>query len=76
MRSERLQWLVKADGPFASVYFDDSHDTADAASSSKRNGAISANISRVPRRKRGRSSPTLEEAVSTIDRPWAGAAVQ
>ena len=30
MRSERLRWLVKAQGPFASVYFDDSHDTADA----------------------------------------------
>ncbi|MGA9362187.1 MAG: hypothetical protein WBW75_30595 [Mycobacterium sp.] len=30
MRSERLKWLVKADGPFASVYFDDSHNTADA----------------------------------------------
>ena len=31
MRSERLRWLVKTEGPFASVYFDDSHDTADAA---------------------------------------------
>ncbi|SPM32256.1 Peptide chain release factor 1 (eRF1) [Mycobacterium rhizamassiliense] len=31
MRSERLRWLVGAEGPFASVYFDDSHDTADAA---------------------------------------------
>ncbi|OIN82201.1 Rv2629 family ribosome hibernation factor [Mycobacterium malmoense] len=31
MQSERLRWLVKAEGPFASVYFDDSHDTADAA---------------------------------------------
>ena len=31
MRSERLRWLVRAEGPFASVYFDDSHDTADAA---------------------------------------------
>jgi Bacterial archaeo-eukaryotic release factor family 2 len=31
MRSERLRWLVNADGPFASVYFDDSHDTLDAA---------------------------------------------
>ncbi len=30
MRSERLRVLVKAKGPFASVYFDDSHDTADA----------------------------------------------
>ncbi len=30
MRSERLRVLVKAEGPFASVYFDDSHDTADA----------------------------------------------
>ncbi len=30
MRSERLRWLVKAEGPFASVYFDDSHDTAEA----------------------------------------------
>ncbi len=30
MRSERLRWLVKAEGPFASVYFDDSHDTLDA----------------------------------------------
>jgi peptide subunit release factor 1 (eRF1) len=30
MRSERLRWLVRAEGPFASVYFDDSHDTADA----------------------------------------------
>lgn len=30
MRSERLKWLVKAENPFASVYFDDSHDTADA----------------------------------------------
>ncbi|MGO9926398.1 MAG: hypothetical protein ACLPLP_09755 [Mycobacterium sp.] len=30
MRSERLRWLVKAEGLFASVYFDDSHDTADA----------------------------------------------
>lgn len=31
MQSERLRWLVTATGPFASVYFDDSHDTADAA---------------------------------------------
>ncbi len=30
MRSERLRWLATAEGPFASVYFDDSHDTADA----------------------------------------------
>jgi hypothetical protein len=30
MRSERLRWLVKAKGPFASVYFDDSHNTLDA----------------------------------------------
>ena len=30
MRSERLRSLVKAQGPFASVYFDDSHDTAEA----------------------------------------------
>jgi hypothetical protein len=30
MRSERLRGLVNAQGPFASVYFDDSHDTADA----------------------------------------------
>ncbi len=30
MQSERLRWLVNAAGPFASVYFDDSHDTADA----------------------------------------------
>jgi peptide subunit release factor 1 (eRF1) len=30
MRSERLRWLVKAEGPFASLYFDDSHDTLDA----------------------------------------------
>ncbi|MEE6139608.1 hypothetical protein SKC41_25190 [Mycobacterium sp. 050128] len=30
MRSERLRGLVKAEGPFASVYFDDSHDAADA----------------------------------------------
>lgn len=31
MRSERLRWLTRATGPFASAYFDDSHDTADAA---------------------------------------------
>lgn len=30
MRSERLRWLAKAEGPFASVYFDDSHNTLDA----------------------------------------------
>jgi hypothetical protein len=30
MRSERLRWLADAEGPFASVYFDDSHDAADA----------------------------------------------
>jgi Bacterial archaeo-eukaryotic release factor family 2 len=30
MRSKRLRWLLKAEGPFASVYFDDSHDTLDA----------------------------------------------
>ncbi len=30
MQSDRLRWLVKAEGPFASVYFDDSHDTLDA----------------------------------------------
>ncbi len=30
MRSDRLRWLAKAEGPFASVYFDDSHDTQDA----------------------------------------------
>ncbi|WP_118915301.1 hypothetical protein [Mycobacterium shigaense] len=31
MRSERLRWLAKAKGPFASIYFDDTHDTPDAA---------------------------------------------
>lgn len=31
MRSQRFRSLAKAEGPFASVYFDDSHDTADAA---------------------------------------------
>lgn len=31
MLSEHLRWLTKAAGPFASVYFDDSHDAADAA---------------------------------------------
>lgn len=30
MRSQRLKWLVEAEGPFASVYFDDSHNTLDA----------------------------------------------
>jgi|GEM_PF-550779 len=30
MRSERLKWLVKAEGPFVSLYFDDSHNTLDA----------------------------------------------
>jgi hypothetical protein len=30
MRSERFRWLLTAEGPFASVYFDDSHDTSDA----------------------------------------------
>lgn len=30
MRSDRLRWLAKAEGPFASIYFDDSHDTQDA----------------------------------------------
>jgi hypothetical protein len=30
MRSERFRWLTTAGGPFASVYFDDSHDTSDA----------------------------------------------
>lgn len=31
MESTRFRQLVAAKGPFASVYFDDSHDTADAA---------------------------------------------
>lgn len=31
MRSERRKRLAKAHGPFASVYFDDTHDTPDAA---------------------------------------------
>jgi hypothetical protein len=30
MRAESLKRLAKTEGPFASVYFDDSHDTADA----------------------------------------------
>ena len=30
MKSDRCRTLAKADGPFASVYFDDSHDTPDA----------------------------------------------
>lgn len=30
MQSERLRWLANAAGPVASVYFDDSRDTADA----------------------------------------------
>lgn len=30
MQSQRLRWLASAEGPFASVYFDDSRDTADA----------------------------------------------
>jgi peptide chain release factor subunit 1 len=32
MKSDRFRTLAKADGPFASVYFDDSHDTPDARS--------------------------------------------
>ncbi|BDB43263.1 MULTISPECIES: Rv2629 family ribosome hibernation factor [Mycobacterium] len=31
MRVERLRWLVKADGPYASIYFDDSRDASDSA---------------------------------------------
>ncbi|MBV8861403.1 MAG: hypothetical protein JO259_06030, partial [Mycobacterium sp.] len=31
MDSERLRPLLTTPGPFASVYFEDSHDTADAA---------------------------------------------
>lgn len=31
MRAERFRGLVERTGPFVSVYFDDSHDTADAA---------------------------------------------
>ena len=31
MQSERFRQLVDAKGPFVSVYFDDSHDTQDAA---------------------------------------------
>jgi peptide chain release factor subunit 1 len=31
MRSDRFRSLLSHDGPFASVYFDDSHDTEDAA---------------------------------------------
>lgn len=31
MHSEHLRWLTRAVGPFASVYFDDSHDAADSA---------------------------------------------
>lgn len=31
MHADRLKWLAKAQGPFVSVYFDDSHDTLDAA---------------------------------------------
>ncbi|MHA7651101.1 Rv2629 family ribosome hibernation factor [Mycobacterium sp. ML4] len=31
MRSEHLKWLAKTTGPYASVYFDDSHDAADSA---------------------------------------------
>jgi len=30
MRAERFRQLLSAEGPFASIYFDDSHDTADA----------------------------------------------
>jgi release factor family 2 len=30
MQSDRLKWLTKAEGPFASIYFDDTHDTPDA----------------------------------------------
>jgi peptide chain release factor subunit 1 len=30
MRAERFRHLLSAKGPFASIYFDDSHDTADA----------------------------------------------
>lgn len=32
MKSDRFRMLAKAQGPFASVYFDDSHDTPDARS--------------------------------------------
>ena len=53
MRSERLKWLVKADGPFASIYFDDSHDTADASRATRSEMARHPQTSRVPRRERG-----------------------
>src|SRR5919107_3195177 len=31
MHAERFRALLTAEGPFASIYFDDSHDTQDAA---------------------------------------------
>ena len=31
MKPERFRPLLDAKGPFVSIYFDDSHDTADAA---------------------------------------------
>ena len=30
MHAERFRHLLSAEAPFASIYFDDSHDTADA----------------------------------------------
>lgn len=34
MHSERFRPLLTGAGPYASVYFDDSHDTADATAQS------------------------------------------
>ena len=31
MQADRFRQLLDHDGPFASIYYDDSHDTADAA---------------------------------------------
>jgi len=59
MDSERFRKLLDAPGPFASAYFDDSHDTHDARRNSISSGGPSEKTwkSRVPsKRSSGRSS--------------------
>ncbi len=75
MRSERLRWLVKAEGPFASVYFDDSHDTLDAVEQLEAKWRdIRKHLEDLGAVRK--SSASSKKPCCTIDRRWVGAAAR
>lgn len=76
MRSERLRWLVAAEGPFASVYFDDSHDTLDAVERREATWRDVRKHLESRDAKQERSSTASKRRCGILDRPSASVAAR